>query len=708
LIGQESVQDARNQVNKKYKFKAYISYNHHDESWASWLHKALESFRVPKRLVGSQGEFGALPAKLAPVFRDREDLSSGDDLNEQIHVALRDSETLIVVCSPDSARSRWVNEEISYFRSLGRGNRIYSVIVKGDPQARSPGDRCFAPALLQDENGRAHEPMAADARKWGDGRELACLKLVSSVLGISLDDLRRRALQAKRKKNGLLALAAVIFVSLAMTAFFSKMAERDSVKHAEILVAKMVEASKGLDEVADLETLKTISDTLAGYLETFAPEDLSDASSMQVSHVMSRLGQVARLQGHPAEAMEAFTRSHDILKGLVARAPKDLKAMFELGQVEFWIGYLFSDSGDWNQATVSFTKYFDISQRLHLKDPDNAEWAMEMAYALSNLGMIEQRRIPVDRHKAIDYMVSAMEFNQRAVELDPAEDYYQEELADSHANLADAWLEICDLDSALSARQENVSYANDFYSKNKSNQKLKENYSYSLSGLGWVQRQVGNNDQALLSFTSSFQLLSELSEQDPSNLKYQWNLYRTAAQLAAQLALTGRSDEAWRISADTVRGFRRLIKEDDSISVVNGIAYARFLTNYSDLAWRRGDNILAKRWLDEGIDRFRQILAGNPDSSEALIQLRAANFVHWQQNNQQLTAEMKAILDAIEYPDPLDLSCVQASLAVHTSIMKGDSKLADTYISYLQGKAYNDPEFVRFCTKQDLCRPLDN
>jgi hypothetical protein len=36
---------------KHYKYKAFISYSHQDKKWGDWLHKALETYRVPKGLV---------------------------------------------------------------------------------------------------------------------------------------------------------------------------------------------------------------------------------------------------------------------------------------------------------------------------------------------------------------------------------------------------------------------------------------------------------------------------------------------------------------------------------------------------------------------------------------------------------------------------------------------------------------------------------
>src|SRR5215472_13701492 len=36
-----------------HKYVAFLSYSHRDAKWGSWLHKALESYRPPKQLVGT-------------------------------------------------------------------------------------------------------------------------------------------------------------------------------------------------------------------------------------------------------------------------------------------------------------------------------------------------------------------------------------------------------------------------------------------------------------------------------------------------------------------------------------------------------------------------------------------------------------------------------------------------------------------------------
>ena len=116
-----------------YRYRAYVSYSHHDEKWASWLHRKLESYRVPTRLVGLKTPAGTIPKRIAPIFRDREELPSATDLGEVVNKALRDSANLIVICSPHAVASHWVNEEILTFKRLGRTDRIFCFIVAGEP-----------------------------------------------------------------------------------------------------------------------------------------------------------------------------------------------------------------------------------------------------------------------------------------------------------------------------------------------------------------------------------------------------------------------------------------------------------------------------------------------------------------------------------------------------------------------------------------------
>ena len=78
---------------QNYKYKAFISYSHSDEKWAAWLHKCLETYKVPKRIVDQETRMGKIPARLMPIFRDRDELPSATNLGELLTRSLEDSAT---------------------------------------------------------------------------------------------------------------------------------------------------------------------------------------------------------------------------------------------------------------------------------------------------------------------------------------------------------------------------------------------------------------------------------------------------------------------------------------------------------------------------------------------------------------------------------------------------------------------------------------
>ena len=125
------------------KYWAFLSYSHQDAKVCEWLHRELETFRVPRRLVGLDTREGKTPTRLFPVFRDRDELPGSSELGKNLTEALAQSRYLIVVCSPAAARSRWVNEEIRQFKMMGGEGRILALIVDGEPNAADkPNSDC--------------------------------------------------------------------------------------------------------------------------------------------------------------------------------------------------------------------------------------------------------------------------------------------------------------------------------------------------------------------------------------------------------------------------------------------------------------------------------------------------------------------------------------------------------------------------------------
>lgn len=209
------------------RYSAFISYSHSDQAVARWLHRAIETFTIPRALIGTPSEMGPLSRRLAPVFRDRDELPASGDLGQALRSALTESHCQIVLCSPRAAASKWVNEEILSFKRLHGEARTFALITRGEPYAG--GDlECFPPALrfrlapdgsLSDQPA---EPIAADIRPGKDGRRLALLKLVAGITGVPLDALVRRDAARRQRRLAIVACAsltiALITIGLAIYA----------------------------------------------------------------------------------------------------------------------------------------------------------------------------------------------------------------------------------------------------------------------------------------------------------------------------------------------------------------------------------------------------------------------------------------------------------------------------------------------------------
>jgi hypothetical protein len=165
----------------EFKYWAFLSYSHQDNvetradgsrghiRWAEWLHDSLETYRVPAEFRMRQTRIGEpMPERFYPVFQDEKELPINADLGESIRSALRQSRFLIVICSPRSATSRYVNEEVRYFKELGRGDRIMTLMIDGEPNVSfankagfSPDEECFCGRwFLADRSTRTISPFS--------------------------------------------------------------------------------------------------------------------------------------------------------------------------------------------------------------------------------------------------------------------------------------------------------------------------------------------------------------------------------------------------------------------------------------------------------------------------------------------------------------------------------------------------------------------
>ena len=684
----------------EYRYKAFISYSHADEAWARWLHRSIEAYRVPRKLVGSKTAVGEVPARIKPIFRDRDELSSAADLGSTVKQALSDSENLIVVCSPAGAASLWVREEIREFVRLGRKDRIFCVITDGEASASGSVATLFPDAIAE---AGMQEPLAADVRKWADGKQLAKLKLIAGLLDLPLDQLRRRELQKRRKTMALILAASIAVLAIVVIAITARMAAEQRRDSGELLVGyKLNELRTMLKQAGDPEKLERLqdwsTDELTALIVGAGPETENLVTTAQ------RLRDEGIEQwdaGDMTTSLETFKTSWALLAEIYRQDRNNQAAFFELGQAEYWIGQVHLDRGELGFAEAAFLSYAEITRRLIQKQPENAEWVLEMAYALTNLGAVEKAREATNPERNLQYMQSALEYNQIALVLDPENEYYRSELGQSHANLADAQRNVCDLDGALQSRSQGLALETQLFQDNNENPERQEDLALALTGYARVQLLLGNNDEARANYEKSLRLI-ELSARPDEPTRTIRDLVERRNSIIWLDAMSGRMEEAWAGSGEQADDGKSLLEAGlDNVSTL--IIYTSYLLDRAWLANEKGDTGLAADLLEQGMTLLETEATRLPHNRQIGNTLTLAAYRYWQIRGELPPDNILSLLPDYRANVGRTRSCEDASLAVRKEVMLGNPAKAYDLAAYLMDSGFRESGFMQICKLYYSC-----
>ena len=584
-----------------YRYRAFISYSHRDKRWAEWLHRALETYRVPSRLVGLATAVGVVPRRLTPVFRDRDELASSNDLGRKVDQALAESANLIVVCSPAAAASRWVSAEVLAFRRLGRSDRIFCLIVAGEPNAPA-GQRteeCLSAALCDPLDGPGgqggSEPVAADVRPGKDGRHNAKLKLVAGLLGVGLDQLRRRELQRRNRRlaaiAGLATLVMLVTSLLAVDAVIARRAAERRQKQAEALVGFMLgDLNDKLAQVQRLDILEAVDDRAMAYFQSLPATDVTDDALEQRAKALEKIGSVRLDQGRLAAATSAFQAAAPLAGALARAAPADRerqiayarvqaflgmsdwyqghleaagssfaaaqatlermgapartdpRVLFELSSLDNDIGHVLEARGRLDEAALHYQRMLQRCQLLAAHASPRSEWLEHLGEAHNNLGKLALMR--GDLLTAVDEYAADDAIETRLSDAMPQDNGQRENMARVRAILARTLALAGRAEQADRDTGQALAVIETLHRFNPGLTDAKENlglYSTQLARLRRVRGDLRSSEAVL---ARALGTLGELARQDPSNTGWRQDLAEARSERAALLQETGRHDAA--------------------------------------------------------------------------------------------------------------------------------------------------------------------
>lgn len=184
----------------EYQYDIFLSYRHRplDSIITQKTFHMVESYRLPKSLR-NQGH------DIRRAFRDTEELSVSRILTDTIDKALHSTNCLLLVCSTDTPSSEWVDREVAMFIELGRAQKIYPLLISGDPETSFPPSLKKIPDIMDRVMDVRCE--GNDVKKIAAKEETALLKILADATGVGYRELQRE--HGLRKLRRFIAKAVV-------------------------------------------------------------------------------------------------------------------------------------------------------------------------------------------------------------------------------------------------------------------------------------------------------------------------------------------------------------------------------------------------------------------------------------------------------------------------------------------------------------------
>jgi len=659
-----------------FKYRAFLSYSHRDASWAKWLYAALEGYPIDKDLVGRKTAVGAVPKALRPIFRDREDFSAGHSLTEQTEAALAGSQFMIVLCSPNAAKSQYVNEEIRRFKALGRGDRVIPLIVAGEPG--DPAQECFPEALRFKVGpdgaltGEREEPIAADARPQGDGKPIAKIKLIAGLLGVGFDEIVRREERARKRRHRIWGAIAATFIFLAVTATgsavyaFNKLVEsEENLDHAvEFAYGFVSEAAAEADRygVSVETTLKLLRraeqaldslissgrDTpqlryrralmLLSFAETYQklgesqtareraelaraqlaaltaqhPDRLAWQRDLAIAH--NRLGDILGEQGAIADALASYRAALDLLQRLTARQAQRRDWQLDLARTFEKIGNALSDQGSLSDALTNYRQALEIADRVAKAEPENPDAQQVLSIAHQRVGYVLANQGALA--EALDHYRQSLAIRQRLVTVNPENTRWQRELLALHNEIGDALRTSGSLADALAEYRKGLAIAERLATSDPKNAQWQRELTVSYLRIGDVLLKQRELNEALASYRAGLAIAERLAANDTRNI----NWLRDVAIWHDRVARVLEEQEKYAEALESYRKSLTITERVAKADPANAVWQRDLALAYS----RLGELFVARAMLKEALEAFRtsltltERLAGRDTSNMSL------------------------------------------------------------------------------------------
>jgi tetratricopeptide (TPR) repeat protein len=662
------------------KYRGFLSYSHADTPGARRLHNRLENFFLGSEVVGRETPMGPIPGTLRPIFRDREEFSAGDTLASQTETALAQSAALIVLCSPHSAKSRYVNEEIRQFKWRHPGRPVIPVIA--NVETLHPEIDCFPPALSFEValdgaiTARPAGVLAADLREHGDGEDLAVSKVVARLIGLGTDEVFRRAQREQRRRlRRWIAGLSVVAVALLGLSALAEFNRREAVRQRLTAERNFAVAKQGADAlVFDIaqslrnqegmrtETVRTILGSAEQVIAKLAASagDNKDLKRTQAS-MLIEFADTYATQGDSAKQGEAVEKALAILESLLKSEPENAFWLGDYAMAVTKAGDVLFSQGKNPEALARYKSALAITERLANADPKNGEMQHDLAGnhdRIANILMVTGQQA-----EALKSVEQARVILERLAASDRGNHVWQRDLCVAYNKSGQLLIAESKYVEAAESYGKCLGLIEPLAEADKGDARWQHDLAITHDSIGKTLVLDGKRSEALPSFEKSLAILERLAKADPGNVERQHDLAVAGERLGDAKRESGDLDGALAIYLANLARVEPLRAKDPAnvnFQTVAGLT----LRKAGDILMAKYKPVAALSKYQESQKIFQSLAGANAASSDRQHDLSVAY---------SKTGEAEEAID--KQPDAL--ASFDASLSAFDRMPKADQSKPD-------------------------------
>jgi tetratricopeptide (TPR) repeat protein len=596
-------------------YDAFISYSHAlDKPVAAALQSIIQTLGKPwwRRRVSR-------------VFRDDTSLSATPGLWPSIEEALTSSRFLVLLASPESAKSKWVTREVArWLECKGSGGLLIALTAGELIWDEDLGD--FRPTTDPPISGllRGHfrdEPLWIDLRearaagqvlgKTNQAFLASCASIVAAIRGLPKEDVLSEEVTQQRR-NLMWARGAVLTLLLLTATAIWQANRATTAQH--VAEAQRDRAQRALNQVIATANRRVL--TLSLRLQEDAsranpgnqpttptiPLEPRDDGPDHDLHVVLEETQRSDELAKNGDDIGALKYAESAVAMLEAGAgPRSRDAGWQLARLGSHdrMAQIEKKLGDTARASAELSKNLNIAQRLAKEDPDNKKWLQALAVIhqeLGDLGLDAKRFSDAESHyrSTLELRTQIAGFLGNSVEA-------RREQAIARSRLGNLLVAEQKFAQAIEPYREGEIILESLVNSSPSNTELQRDLSVSYQHLADALTATGRFGDALGWLQKDISVTRTLSEVDLDNLHRQRDLASSYERLGRLLEKLDRANEALEIYAKSVGILEAIVAKDPSQSAWQRDA-AVALENMGKLTARLGNPHRA-------VDNFRRALS---------------------------------------------------------------------------------------------------